>query len=369
MLRARLLSPRDLGVRDLEYWRSLQGADSAFRSPLMGPEFAALVGKVRDDAAVLVFTRNGRPVGFLPHHRRPSGMGRPIGAPFSDLHALVSEDGLGLDDEALLRHAGLSSFHYSGLIDPHGVFARSTNARQLSWRVSGERAFETIRDAHRIHFKKALRHERKLAALDQDVAVNLRDTNPATLDKVFGWKRSQLNRTGLHDFFRPQWTRSLMRLIFESPFGSLVTLNVGGNPIAGRFAITVGGACHVWIRAYDPAFARYSPGNTLLWRFLEAMPALGIDICDVGPGGEHDKATYSTETISVCVGVAPSRRPPLFPASRSVHRRLEHIAEVELDGWGRAYGLLFALASQGRRSGREATVADVEPAHPKDLVS
>lgn len=353
MLRAQLLSPRDLSARDQECWRSLQGVAGAFGNPLLGPEFATLVGEVRKDAAVLVLLRDGRPVGFLPHHRRPSGIGRPIGAPFSDLHGLVSEDNLDLDDEALLRHAQLDAFHFSGLVDPHGVFARSTTGRQPSWRVSGEAAFERIRDAHMTHFKKALRQERRLAAANAGVGVTLNDRSSAALDQVFGWKRAQLRRTGLHDFFRPIWTRALMRRIFDSHFGSLATLNLAGEPIAGRFSFVVRGACHVWIRAYDPAFSRHSPGNILLWKFLEAMPSLGIHTCDMGPGGEHDKAIYSTDTVALGAGTAPLPQRTVLRTSDSVRRRLEHIAEVELGGWGRAYGLLFALASQSRRLGRQ----------------
>jgi CelD/BcsL family acetyltransferase involved in cellulose biosynthesis len=359
MLRAQLLSPKDLSARDRDCWRDLQATAPEFRNPLLGPEFAALVGEVRSDAAVLALTRNGRPVGFLPHHRRPFGVGRPIGAPFSDLHGLVCEEGLGLDDEAIIRHAGLKSFRFSSLIDPHRIFEGSTLERQPSWRISGERAFETVREAHNVHFKKMLRHTRKLVKVEAELSVEFHDRRPAALESMFRWKRDQLNKTGLHDFLRPEWTRGLMRIVSESPFVSVVTLNVGGEPVAGRFGITVGGACHVWITAFDPNFGTYSPGTILLWRFIEAMPALGIDTCDLGPGGDREKAICSTGSLQVGAGAAPYHRRPLFRAPKSMRQRLEQITQVELGPMGRAYGVMSALVGQARRSRRRNAAAAV----------
>ncbi len=352
MLQAQVLSPRDLSARDRDAWRDLQRTSAEFCSPLLGPDFASLVGEIRSDAAVLVLTRDGRPVGFLPHHRRPFGMGRPIGAPFSDVHGLVCEDGLGLDDESLIRHAGLRSFRFSSLVDPHRIFEQSTIERQVSWRIGGDGAFDAIREAHNVHFKKMLRHTRKLVKFDADLTVDFHDGRPSTLENIFSWKRAQLNRTGLHDFLRPEWTRNLMKTIFESPFGSLVTLSVSGRPIAGRFGIAVGGACHVWITAFDPDFGVYSPGTILLWRFLEEMPMLGLSTCDLGPGGDREKAICSNQTLEVGAGAAPYSRRALLRTPKAIRQRLEQITQVELDTMGRAYGIVSALAGHAKRSRR-----------------
>jgi len=353
-VQAHLVSPSDLSVRDQEHWRALQRAVPEFRSPLMGPDFAMIVGRVRRDAAVLVFTRDGRPVGFLPHHRRPFGMGRPIGAPFSDLHGLVSENDLGLDAEAVVRHAGLKSFQFSGLIDPFAVFAGSATEHRPSYCVEGTEAFQQIRCTRKPHFKRAMRGVRDLAAGGGDVQVHAPDHRSTALECTFRWKRDQLRRTGLHDFFRPEWTRVLMKSIFDSPFGMLVTLNLDGKPIAGRFGFAAGGVCHAWITAHDPSLARHTPGNILLWKLLEAMPALGLDAYDMGPGNDHHKRLYSTGTLSVGVGSAPARARSMLRTPASMRRRLDQIAEIELDEFGRAYGLFTALATHVRRPRRGA---------------
>src|ERR1700761_3089936 len=90
-LEAEIVHPAELSRVDIAAWRRLQAAEPAFGSPLLGPDFAQAVGAVRPDARVAVYRRAGHAIGFLAHHRRPGGFARPIGAPFCDYHALVSD--------------------------------------------------------------------------------------------------------------------------------------------------------------------------------------------------------------------------------------------------------------------------------------
>src|ERR1700748_1274539 len=115
MLSAETVRPADLTARDRAAWMGLRASAEVFQSPLLGPDFAEMVGRVRADAAVAVIRRGGKAIGFLPHHRRPRGLPRPIGAPFSDYHALVAEPGL--DGAEALKLAGLREYRFSALLD------------------------------------------------------------------------------------------------------------------------------------------------------------------------------------------------------------------------------------------------------------
>ena len=107
MLQADILRPSDLSRSDHAAWSADRDATTAFRSPLLSAEFALAVGEVREDAAVAVFRRRGAPIGFLAHHRRPGGLARPIGSPWSDYHALISGPDGAIDGAEALRAAGL----------------------------------------------------------------------------------------------------------------------------------------------------------------------------------------------------------------------------------------------------------------------
>ena len=104
-LQAEVIRPGDLTKEELVAWADMRRADPDFKSPLLSPEFALAVGRSRDDTRVAVFRKHERVVGFLPFHARPDGRARPLGAPFSDLHALVTTPDAKLEPVAALNWA------------------------------------------------------------------------------------------------------------------------------------------------------------------------------------------------------------------------------------------------------------------------
>ncbi len=125
------LHPGELSVEEIAAWRAITAAHPAFASPLLGPDFALAVGAVRADARVAVWRRDGEAVGFLPHHLKASGLARPIGAPLSDYHALVSK--APMDVRPGLTEAGLGALRFTGLIDPLGLFEPAVRSRATAY--------------------------------------------------------------------------------------------------------------------------------------------------------------------------------------------------------------------------------------------
>ena len=72
-IRVDLLHPRELDEDDARAWSALQRQVGAFSSPLLGPRFSRAVGLVREDARVAIWREQGKALGFLPFHNRPSG--------------------------------------------------------------------------------------------------------------------------------------------------------------------------------------------------------------------------------------------------------------------------------------------------------
>jgi hypothetical protein len=65
---------------------------------------------------------------------------------------------------------------------------------------------------------------------------------------------------------------------------------------------------HWWFPAYDPAFARDSPGLVLLAELLGAADEAGIGLLDFGKGDEDYKAWFSNRTIPLGIGHVESDR-------------------------------------------------------------
>ena len=372
MIQAEVRHPRALSEREVQAWRSFCAADPAFANPLLGPDFARLVGAARADARVAVLGRAGDIVGFLPFHGRAGGVAQPIGAAFSDYHALVSVPGECVDGAEALAAAGIAGLRLSGLIDPHGAFpgaAPSEAEGHLIGLTDGPDAYyAALQGANPKRFKNWRRLQNKLEREWGEVILESEAGSGETLDQLLGWKRDQFHRTGAHDVFRPDWTLRLFRQILDAEGdarGVLVTLRAGGRLVAGHFGLAVGAHAHAWLSVIDPECAACGPGQILTLRLAEIMPALGLESYDLSPGYAHYKAPFATSTVSIGEGLVTAAGPG-GASARSMNaawalagrhqvmarlrRRLDQINAAEVSTGGRVRGVVEAIAGYGRRS-------------------
>ena len=373
MLDVETLHPRDLTEADLRMWRDMAAAEPAFDSPLLGPDFAQAVGVVRDDARVAVIRRQGETLGFLPHHRRPGAVARPIGSPLSDYHGLVSRPDADLTGARVLGAADLTAFRYTGLIDPYGVFGQGElkTAHVIALgHTDAETYLEAVRAASPKKIKNWRRLDNKLEREMGAVELVAADRSRQAFDQLIAWKREQLERTGVHDFLRPDWTRDLMLNLFEKqtgPFqGLMINLYAGGELISGHFGVRLNGVYHPWIASTNPAYGEWSPGQIFFMRAIAAMPGLGLHRYDLGPGHDHYKGAYALSQVQIGEGTATAATMAGRVASSldgvmalagsrgagpvgRLSRRMDAIASVELTMGGRVRGLVDAFANQAQR--------------------
>lgn len=382
MIEAEVQHPCALSAGDAETWLGFCEADPAFANPLLGPEFARLVGAVREDARVAVFSRGGRCIGFLPFHARPNGFAQPIGAAFSDYQALVTAPGEPIDGPEALAAARISGLRLNGLIDPYGAFPSATPSELEGYVIepgpSPEAYYASLQQANPKRFKNWRRLQNKLERERGEIVLTAEDTRPEALDQLIAWKREQFRRTGAHDVFRPDWARALFNAVFESrgqARGVLICLYAGGELAAGHFGLAVGRRAHAWLSVFNPDVAACGPGQILALRLAEIMPGLGLESYDLSPGYAHYKAPFATRSVRVgeILATAEGRA---GAAARSLNavwalagdgrsdtvarlrRRLDHINAVELSFGGQVRGVVDALAGYGRRASSRETRAE-----------
>lgn len=372
MLNARTVHPSNLSPDEIAVWQGLVAAEPAFGNPLLGPDFAQAVGVVRADARVTVFRDGERVVGFLPHHRRPGGLGRPLGAPLSDYHGLIAAPHAGLTQAEVLRLAGLSAYRFTGLIDPRGVFAETEQGESAGYAITLNEApdayLERLRAASPKRFKNWRRLDSKLEREVGPVRMEASE-DPAVYDQIMDWKREQLVRTGVADFLRPDWTRELLASFAggRGPLrGLTLTMWAGDTLAAGHFGVMQNGWYHPWVASTNPDLGEYSPGQTFLMRAIAAMPGLGMTTYDLGPSHDHYKRHYAAPAQTVGEGTAAASTPAGRLAGgrervwtmaggrgeglvASLRRRLDAIAVTELSTAGRVRGFVDAVAAQPRR--------------------
>ena len=358
----------DLPDAEADAWRAFQGQQPVFASPLMGPDFARAVGRVRDDAEVVTYRRASDIVGFLGLHRRPGGFARPLGAPFSDYHALITGPAPGIDGPQALKLAGIGAFRHIGLVDPHGLFppvGTGPDAFAIETPEGPEAHLEAMRAASPKKFKNWRRLQNRLAELGPLRFDQSRSRDD--LDALLTWKSEQFARTGLQDVLRPLWVRALMADLFETDTphfrGLMLTLHAGETLVGGHFGVFGQGTYHPWIASTNPSLVRVSPGNAFLHQAIRAMPRLGVSVYDLGPGHDHYKQPWASIRKQVGVGLtlvegqgrgfmtlgSPDWAAGADAPLAKVRRRLDHIAAVDPTAAGRALALVDAMRAIPRR--------------------
>lgn len=362
---ARVVRPGELTTRETDVWRGLRARSGGRANPFMEPEFTLAVGRVRPRTArvALLYEHGGEddePVGFLPYETGPFGFGRAVALGVSDCQGAVLRPGLRLPGRELLRLCRLSAWEFDNLEDGQGTFADGV-AESFSAPVidigQGYGAYEALLRAQSPKFlRTTLAKERRLGRQtdDGDLRFVFDEDDPRPLRTLMGWKSAQYRRTGRRDRFAQEWISRLVRDLHRtrSPgcSGVLSVLYVGERPVAAHFGLRSRTVLSCWFPAYDPAFAKYSPGLILHLRMAEAAAREGIGMLDLGRGPAEYKDSLKTGELQVhegaCVrpgvraGLRWLGREPVRSAHRYVrnHPRLADRGRRALNQVGRLRG-------------------------------
>ncbi len=209
-------------------------------------------------------------MGFFAYHRRPGRVARPIGAPFSDVQAVVSHRGALFTGAGLLRASGLERFKYQALVDPYGLFPDKGDAVDPSFTIDlpgqAVEASGSVIKLGKTDLKKWSKHAQRLTILHGDVCLDVADADLGALQAVFELEEPAAGPQRPAGLPGPRWVQGFMLDAFarqDGQFrGRLLTLRAGDTLLAGRFGVEANGVFHPWVSAYNPAFADYAPATS-----------------------------------------------------------------------------------------------------------
>jgi CelD/BcsL family acetyltransferase involved in cellulose biosynthesis len=324
-LRIRLVRPGELTGAD---WNHLLASPLNLDSPFLGPGFAAAVDLSRGGVHVAVVER-GSDRAFFAFQRHALGVGAPLGAygiaphrsplGISDHHGIVTSDLDMIDLGALLPACGLRCWSFDHLTVRADCFAPFRDGVRSSplitippggiveWtdrqRASGSRLLTELA-------RKRRRLEREIG----DVRFAIHSDDPRDLDRLVAMKRSQYRRTDSPDRLRPGWVSRLLRTLQQTQTpefaGRLSVLRVGDRIAAMHLGLRSTTTWHWWIPAYDPAFARHSPGQLLLWEMVRVSESEGIACIDLGAGDARYKDRFADDRTWLASGRVGRLPPP-----------------------------------------------------------
>ncbi|MEU9123020.1 GNAT family N-acetyltransferase [Streptomyces sp. NPDC048506] len=307
--------PGELTGADRSAWTALQSAAPAMgaphlANPFLAPEFTLAVGRCRSGVRIAVIREDGRPTAFLPFQRSPLGVGRAIGLGVSDAQGLVHRPGLRWDARELLRACGLSVLEFDHLVEGQRPFDEGLLRPHASPVIDVDQGFgrylERLRAQSPKFVRTTLAKERRLGRDVGPVRYVHDERDPNALRTLARWKSAQYRRTGRSDRFARPWIVRLVRELFhtrtDSFAGLLSVLYAGERPIAAHFGPRTGSVLSCWFPAYDPAYAKYSPGLVLHLRMAEAAAGASMAYLDMGRGGAAYKDSLKTRELRVAEG-------------------------------------------------------------------
>lgn len=304
-----IIRPDELDEGLVARWRAMLAANPALTSPYFQPEFTTVGGPVTPGAAVAVFHRGGEVVGFFPHQRRGAAV-QPLAAPLNDYHGVIAHPAEAPDLPEVARLLKAGRLNVGGWVGPAtGGEARETVQAVMpdgydAWYAERRAAFGK-------YFKDKERARRSLEAELGPIRVETGLRDPALLDHLIDLKREQYRRTDRHDVFACGWTRDLLHALMTVPTGRFgVSLGAlwGGDKLAAIEASLHGGdEYHFWFPAYEPKWARCSPGILLSMDTMRMASADGYRTFDYGFQGEGYKKYFcdGRRQVSEAVLVRP----------------------------------------------------------------
>jgi CelD/BcsL family acetyltransferase involved in cellulose biosynthesis len=344
----RVVPASSLNRVQLARWSEIQRSVASLASPFFCPEFTCLVSSVRNDVQVGLLEADDELVGFFPFQRRRFGVGAPVGSNLSDYHGIIAPEDMSIDAAELLRACGLKTWEFNHVPASQTAFGKFSRSRWSSTVMDLSSGFDAYARARRetgsSMIAKLGRSAGKLEREHGSLSYVQHTADRAIFELLLEWKQRQLERIGAVNIFRRAWIRQMLRLVHETQSdafaGLLSVLYVGEEVVAVHLGMRSSTVLHSWFPAYDPRFARYSPGQILYLKMAESVPSLGIRAIDFGPGEYQHKLRWQSFETPLLVGMVevPSlaaqavrarratkalvRRTSLAPRVRSIGRGL-----------------------------------------------
>ncbi|MEL6861159.1 MAG: GNAT family N-acetyltransferase [Pseudomonadota bacterium] len=369
-----LYRPDELSAEQWQIYAALRDARDIYDNPFFDPDFAKLVGEVREDTRIGFASDDAGVFAVWPMHIRPGNWARPIGSPFSDWNGPILAANVELSPQEILAGFDISGFTTNGFL-PQSRATSATLKRSganLSDLSGGCEAFlEDQKAQWPKHFKKMRRIYRNIERDFSEMRYEWDDRSDEAYAQLIELKQAQYQRTGFFDVLKAEWVRDLFDRLrtFEGPRlrARLISIYFDDVQAASEFNLQSDKILHGWITAFDQDYKSYSPGHVLLQETLGCMCQHGLRMYDSGPGLDKYKRNYSNMQTLIESGVisgAPVQLSPERVAGRAwslgehvmpaqarrlmarARRRMDQIASVETSMTGRASGVLSALQNR-----------------------
>lgn len=348
-LSVKIKKPDLLSEAEQALWAEYRQANPALYSPYFHFGYTHILGRLREDAHVLIVSEDDCVRAFLPFQASINsngkvGFARPIGAPMTDYHGFVCAQETEFDVLEAFKLAGFGAFHFAAIIDQKGLldgYAKNQNACTMSDLSAGAAAWREARDSsYRRHLKSHRRRVRKAEELGER-RFEFKSHDQNVFDQLIKWKKHKFVETGKYDVLSAEWTMSLLNGLWaktpkDGLWADMHAMYFGDQLAAVDFGLTDGTTFHSWMVAYNGDLQHLAPGIQLLEALIDECESLGYARIDLGEGTDGYKRHYASDDIQVSSGFIAATGPAA--ALSKIYGAAETFGERKLGGLGRLPG-------------------------------
>ncbi|MBL1431587.1 MAG: GNAT family N-acetyltransferase [Robiginitomaculum sp.] len=312
MSKVELIKVDELGVSERALWRSLRQGQESLSSPYFSDAWVTQIARVRNDVKVAVLLQdNGRIAGFLPYQQLQTGIALPVGGALSDYHGMIANSDYRVDFQQVMQQINVKRFDFSYIPKAQACFSSYAWVEQRSHIIDISSGLDVYLQQRKQRGSsanyRAKKRARKLVKDFGELRLEAHSKDQKVFDQLLRWKRNQYKKTRNPDVFASKWTRDLVQNLFEKGKsgefgGALFALYAGDKLIAANYCLGEGDVLHSWFIAYNPEFAKYSPGLVLFEKMIEHLAETHIREIDLGTGNYRFKTSLANKGRMVNAG-------------------------------------------------------------------
>jgi CelD/BcsL family acetyltransferase involved in cellulose biosynthesis len=299
-----LISPAELGQDLVDKWEGLRAKSGDLETPFFSSRFTCLVGQVRPQSKIAIFSRGGNVAGFLPFEYTSAAMIAPIAKRFNDAHGLICNPAAPLDYVDALRSLSAKAYRFHALAGP-GVGASpyilgQTRSFLANLEAHPDGYVEYLETTRATIFKQRRKTKKMIKDLGpMRLEIDCRDEN--AFETLIQLKRNQYQRTYIYDLLGVPWAKEMLHTLWQEKQhrcrGLLSVLYAGDRIVAAHFGMLEGTLLHYWFPTYDPEYNAYSPGTAMFLEIAKEAPKIGVKKIDLGCGEQAYKHKF-VDTIT-----------------------------------------------------------------------
>ncbi|MEM7475914.1 MAG: GNAT family N-acetyltransferase, partial [Planctomycetota bacterium] len=136
------------------------------------------------------------------------------------------------------------------------------------------------------------------------------------IERLIQWKCQQIDHKLFDDIFIHRHVRRLIESVGAMKSDGcqrvLTLLWVGDNVAAMHLGLAHGNCLSTWFPTHPPEFARFSPGQILMYLLLSKCEQHGVTRVELGRGMNQLKSRFMTDSHFVSIGAVDASRTRRF---------------------------------------------------------